>query len=59
MQHILHRLHVGFVHRGRVGQVAFALGAFLGQNMTVVGMLPFDFSSACKRESFFGARFGF
>ena len=58
MQHILYRLHVGLVNDGRVAEVAFALGALLGQNMAVIGMVPLDFSGAGKRESFLGTCLG-
>ena len=58
MQHILYRLHIGLVNDGLVSEVAFALGALLGQNMAVIGMVPLDFSRAGKRESFLGTCLG-
>lgn len=59
MQHVLDGLYVGFVNDGFISQVAFALGAFLGQNMTVISVVSFDFSRAGKRKSFLRTRFGF
>ena len=58
MQHILDGLHIRFVHNGLVAEVAFALGALLGQNMAVIGMVPLDFSRAGKRKSFLGTCLG-
>ena len=58
MQHILDGLHIRLVHDGLVAEVAFALRALFGQNMAVVGMVPFDFSGAGKRKSFLGTCFG-
>ena len=58
MQHILYRLHVRPVNDSRVAEITFALGALLGQNMAVIGMVPLDFSGAGKRESFLGTCLG-
>ena len=59
MQHVLDGLYIGAVHNGGVTEVTFALGAFLGQNVTVISVMSFDFSRAGKRKSFLGTRFGF
>ena len=59
MQHILDSLYIGVVNDGGISKVAFALGAFLGQNVTVISVVSFDFSRAGKRKSFLGTRLGF
>ena len=40
-------------------EVALLLGRFLGQDVTVEGMLPLDFSGAGQLETLFGRRIGF
>ena len=55
---------MGYVYIGYhapMGQVTFAFGAFLGQNMTLVSVFPFDASTAGQLEAFFcaGIRFHF
>ena len=53
--------YVGIGYHAPVGQVALAFGAFLGQNMTLVSVFPFDASTAGQLEAFFcaGIRFHF
>jgi hypothetical protein len=56
--------YMGYVyigHHSPMGQVAFAFGAFLGQNMTLVSVFPFDASTSGQLEAFFcaGIRFHF
>jgi hypothetical protein len=56
--------YMGYVNIGNhspMGQIAFAFGAFLGQNMTLVSVFPFDASTSGQLEAFFcaGIRFHF
>ena len=59
MQHILDGLYIGAIHDSGVTEVTFTLGAFLGQNVTMISVVSFDFSRAGKRKSFLGTRLGF
>ena len=47
------------MHQGAVRQVALALGALLGQNVTLEGVLALDFAGARKLESLAGSGLGF
>jgi hypothetical protein len=40
-------------------KVALLLGRFLGQDVTVEGVLPLDFSGTGQLETLFGSRIGF
>ena len=51
--------HVRLVDGGCVREVALLLGAFLGQNVTLEGVLALDFASSCQLETLLGAGFGF
>lgn len=58
------QLHGFFVRRGnesRVGEVPFLLGRLLGQDVTFVGVLSFDFSRSGEDKAFLrsGIRFHF
>jgi hypothetical protein len=50
-------LLIGFVNRCGVRQIALTFGRFLCQNVTLVSMLPLDFTGACKLKALFGTGF--
>jgi hypothetical protein len=51
-------LLIRFLDDGGVIQIAFSLLALLGQNVAMVGMLPFDFAGARQFKTFFGSGLG-
>jgi hypothetical protein len=42
-----------------VGKIAFALGSLLGQNVTLEGVLSFDFTCPSELKALFGTGYGF
>jgi hypothetical protein len=53
-KHLLNRFFVGLIYQGRVGQTAFAVGRFFGQNVTFKSVLSLDFAGTGKLETLFG-----
>ena len=51
--------HVRLVDGGCVREVALLLGAFLGQDVTLEGVLALDFASSSQLETLLGAGFCF
>jgi hypothetical protein len=56
-KHSLDALLVVAAHESRVVEVAFLSGLLLGQDVTVIGMLSLDFTSAGESEALLGTRF--
>jgi hypothetical protein len=57
VKHCAHILLISRVNYGRMGQVAFLLLCFLGQNMTFERMLSLDFTGTRQLKSFLGSGF--
>ena len=53
-EQLAHLIAVGLVHQSNVVEVAFLLLRFLRQDVTVKGMLSFQFSRSGKSKSLFG-----
>jgi hypothetical protein len=58
-QQHLHARHVRLIDQTGVGEVAFLLGCFLGQDMTFESMLSLYFSGSRQRKALFGSGIGF
>lgn len=51
--HFLHIFFLGLVDRGVFAKIPLGLSAFLGENMTSAGFLPFYFSGAGNFKALF------
>jgi hypothetical protein len=52
-----HQSNVGlicWIYQGEMRQIAFSLGGFFGQNVTLEGMLPLHFTCTGKGKPLFG-----
>jgi hypothetical protein len=56
-KHSLDAFLVVTAHESRVVEVTLLSSLFLGQNVTVVGMLSLNLTSAGESEAFLGTRF--
>jgi hypothetical protein len=55
LKHVFYVLQIGSRHFGEVTQVAFPLGGLLGQDVTLVRVLPFDLAGAGFCKPFLGS----
>ena len=58
-KHSLDALLVIAAHHGGVVQITFLRRLLLGQDVTVIGVLPFDFTRARESKTLLGTGFGF
>jgi hypothetical protein len=58
-QQLFETSYIRVMHSGRSAQLAFTLGAFLGQDVTLVRLAPFDAAGCCHPEAFCRSTVGF